>query len=103
MIPKLPPQQRAQPAARRQCPLVRSISENISAQWHVCSNYRSGNLNEYAIYLEGKHGPGILQEFNKLWLTPKKWTREEIVAKRKIFDDAFAQVGLGGLEVIREL
>ena len=46
-----------------------------------CNRHRSGNLAPYAIYLEKKYGLGILQELNKLFYTPKKWTREELEAK----------------------
>ena len=75
---------------------------NVHAQCTRCNKWLSSNPVAYALYLEEKYGPGILQELNKLWLTPKKWTREDIEAKRKMFDEAFAQVGLGGLGVLRE-
>ena len=76
---------------------------NINAQCNACNNYRSGNLNEYAIFLEKKHGPGILQELNTLWLTPKKWTRAEIEEKRRQFTEAYEQLAFKGLGVVREL
>jgi hypothetical protein len=75
---------------------------NINGQCSACNTYRSGNLNAYAIYLEEKHGPGILQELNNLWLTPKKWTREELMEKRTFFEEAFNALALKGLGVIRE-
>lgn len=58
---------------------------NINSQCVSCNTYKAGNLTLYAIYLEEKHGVGILQELNRLWLIPKKWTREEIEAKRQSF------------------
>lgn len=61
---------------------------NINAQCSSCNTYRAGNLNEYAIYLEQKHGTGILQELNILYRTPKKWTRAEVEAKRRSFQEA---------------
>lgn len=51
---------------------------NLNCQCSRCNKYLSGNLNKYAIYLEKKYGKGILQELNKLYFTPKKWTREEL-------------------------
>ena len=51
--------------------------------------------------LEEKHGPGILQELDSLFNTPKKWTREEMEATRKRYGDAFNAVGLRGLGVIQ--
>lgn len=56
----------------------------------------------YALFLEEKHGAGILQELNRQYQTPKKWTREEIEAKRKFYTDAFNALALRGMGVIRE-
>lgn len=51
---------------------------NLNGQCTRCNCFQSGALDRYALFLEEKHGKGILQELNKLYLTPKKWTREEI-------------------------
>lgn len=51
---------------------------NLNCQCTRCNKWLSGNLNQYAIYLEKKYGKGILQELNKLYLTPKKWAKEEL-------------------------
>ena len=51
---------------------------NIHAQCPVCNRWKSGDLAEYAIFLEEKYGRGILQELQKLYNTPYKWTIEEI-------------------------
>lgn len=44
-----------------------------------CNKNLSGNLTKYALFLEEKYGHGILQEFNSLYKTYKKWTREELL------------------------
>jgi len=52
---------------------------NLNAQCSFnCNRMQSGNLSQYAIYLEKKYGHGILQELNTLYQTPKKWTADEI-------------------------
>jgi len=51
---------------------------NLNCQCVVCNNYESGNLANYALFLERKHGKGVLQELNKLYNKPKKWTPEEL-------------------------
>ena len=53
----------------------------LNCQCVVCNNYKSGNIAEYDLYLEKKYGFGILQELNRLYRTPKKWTRQEIENK----------------------
>lgn len=39
--------------------------KNVHAQCPQCNLYQSGKRNEYAIFLEGKYGFGILQEIQK--------------------------------------
>lgn len=46
-----------------------------------CNRNLSGNLANYAIFLEKKYGSGILQEIDTLYRTYKKWTREELLEK----------------------
>lgn len=75
---------------------------NINAQCNACNNYRSGSLNEYAIYFEKKHGSGILQELNTLYRTPKV-DRTEIEEKRRFFTDAYEQLAFQGMGVVRDL
>ena len=52
---------------------------NLNGQCAGCNKYKSGAPREYAVYLEGVHGHGILQELRGLHNTPKKWTLEEII------------------------
>jgi hypothetical protein len=52
---------------------------NVNGQCAACNLFRSGNLVPYALYLEAKHGTGILQELNTLYRTPRKWTIEELL------------------------
>lgn len=51
---------------------------NINGQCATCNRWKSGRLDRYAEYLESKYGHGILQELRKLYITPKKWTRQEL-------------------------
>jgi CRISPR/Cas system-associated protein Csm6 len=44
----------------------------------------------------------VTQELNTLYRTPKKWTREEIEAKRTSFTEAYEQLAFRGLGVVRE-
>lgn len=39
---------------------------NISAQCSGCNLYKSGNLTQYALYLEATYGKGILQKLDTL-------------------------------------
>ncbi len=60
---------------------------NLNGQCAGCNTFRAGRPQEYALFLEKKYGKSILQELNKLWLTPKKWSRieiEQIIEKYKI-------------------
>jgi 5-methylcytosine-specific restriction endonuclease McrA len=52
---------------------------NINGQCMRCNRYFSGRLDRYSIYLEEKYGKGILQKLNKSFLTPRKWTVDEIL------------------------
>ncbi len=51
---------------------------NVNAQCMPCNHFLSGNLIVYAIYLQEKYGATIASDLYKLWLKPRKWTREEI-------------------------
>lgn len=53
---------------------------NLNGQCVSCNKWHSGALDRYAIYLQAKHGYGILEEIQRLYTTPKKWTVEEIQA-----------------------
>ena len=53
--------------------------ENFGGQCTFCNCYNSGQLADFAIFLEKKYGKGILQKLNRLYLTPKKWTIEELL------------------------
>lgn len=53
--------------------------KNVHGQCTRCNCFNSGELDEYALYLEETYGSGILQELQKLYNTPYKWTIEELV------------------------
>jgi hypothetical protein len=65
---------------------------NVHAQCVGCNNYKSGNLVPYTIFMEEKYGSGIVLDLYKLWRTPKKWTREEIEAVTKHYEDLLASL-----------
>jgi len=52
---------------------------NLAGQCTVCNCYNSGELDNFALYLEETYGHGILQELNKLYRTPRKWTIDELL------------------------
>lgn len=56
---------------------------NLHGQCSSCNLFKSGNLNTYSLFLERTYGSGILQELNRLYNTPKKWTIEEILEIEK--------------------
>ena len=45
----------------------------------------SGNLAEYAVFLEEKYGAGILQEIQRLYNKPKKWTIPELLEIEELY------------------
>ena len=57
------------------------FEKNFASQCFACNRMKSGNLSEFAIYLEATYGIGILQEIHTRFNTPKKWTREELETK----------------------
>lgn len=63
------------------------FEKNIHGQCAGCNLYRSGNLNKYAIFLENKYGKDVLQEIQKLYYKPKKWTIEEVLEKEKYYEE----------------
>ena len=62
------------------------FEKNFASQCFACNRMRSGNLSEFAIYLETTYGKGVLQEIHTKYLTPKKWTRQEIEDKIKHYE-----------------
>lgn len=51
---------------------------NVSGQDTYCNRWKDGNLAQYAIYLEMKHGEGILQDLRAAFVTGKKYTLEDL-------------------------
>lgn len=60
---------------------------NLHSQCFSCNRMRSGKLDRYSLLLEEKYGVGILQDLEKLYRTPKKWTIEEILNVEKYYKD----------------
>lgn len=67
---------------------------NIHSQCIECNNYKSGNTIPYKVYMINRYGSEIIQEIRTLWQTPKKWTREEIIAIEQYYTKAYKDLGL---------
>lgn len=53
--------------------------KNVHPQCSSCNLFRSGNLDNYALFLERTYGPGILQELDKAYhSSPQTWTMEKL-------------------------
>lgn len=59
--------------------------KNLGGQCTVCNCYNSGELDAFALHLEERYGQGILQELERLFRTPKKWTIPELLEIEKEF------------------
>ena len=66
--------------------------KNFASQCFTCNRMKSGKLDVFALKLETKYGYGILQEINKKYHTPKKWTREEVSEKIAWFEKELADM-----------
>lgn len=51
---------------------------NIHAQCSRCNKFLSGNLIQYAMFMEEKYGRGIIQELDQLSKQIRKFRREEL-------------------------
>lgn len=65
---------------------------NYGGQCTVCNCYNSGELDLFALHLEAIHGAGILQELERLFQTPRKWTMEELVAMEEEYGRKLARL-----------
>jgi len=59
--------------------------QNVHGQCGSCNRFKSGNLAEYAVFIEEKYGVGTIQKLHKLRNTPKKWTIEELLAVEELY------------------
>lgn len=60
------------------CGLYLYFSEiNVNCQCTACNRFRHGNLSQYALALERKHGKGILQQLEKERVKHKKLVYNE--------------------------
>lgn len=62
-------------------------SRNYLAQCTRCNRFKSGNAVQATLVLQNKYGSKIFKILNKLYLTPKKWTLEELkIIEQKYVD-----------------
>lgn len=61
---------------------------NFAPQCNGCNRINSGRREVFAIYVGEKHGYGTLKELERLYHTPKKWSREEIDALADFYKKA---------------
>lgn len=69
---------------------------NIHGQCSKCNRHYSGRLDVYAEYLEDLYGFGIIQELRELYQTPRKWTIQEFLAVRDIYEHKLENELCGG-------
>lgn len=60
---------------------------NLGGQCTRCNCYNSGELDAFALFLEERYGAGILQDLQRLFITPKKWTIEELLEIEKEYTE----------------
>ena len=51
---------------------------NVNCQCISCNSWKSGNLQQYTLYLQRKHGNDITHRLEEMRETYHKWTREEL-------------------------
>jgi hypothetical protein len=59
---------------------------NYGGSCTLCNCYNSGELDLFALYLEKKYGAGILQELQKKYNTPHKWSIQEILTVAELYE-----------------
>ena len=75
---------------------LRFDERNVHPQCPSCNVFKKGNLDEYAIWLIGTYGEGILEELNeKKWKT-KRYTRFEYEMFVKIYKDKIKKLNDDG-------
>lgn len=57
---------------------VRWDERNVAPQCQSCNRYHEGRKDVFALKLQEKYGPGILQELNDKKNEIKKWTPDEL-------------------------
>lgn len=65
---------------------------NFGGQDVRCNNFGGGEQAKFALYLEEKHGHGILQELEKLRQTYKLWTLAEILEVEEKYKKLLAEL-----------
>ena len=53
---------------------------NTNPQCKKCNRFREGNKAGYAVFLQKKYGPGVIDELNQLQYTVKRFTPDELQA-----------------------
>ena len=66
---------------------LRFFEKNVHPQCPACNVFKKGCLDEYAIWLIGTYGEGILEELNKKKYESKKYSRLEYEMFIKIYKD----------------
>lgn len=76
---------------------VRFDEENVHPQCPACNIFKNGNLDEYAMWLIGTYGEGILEKLNKKKWEMKKYSRLEYEMFIKIYNDKLKKLKDNGV------
>ena len=77
---------------------TRFDERNVHCQCLSCNVFKKGNLDEYALWLIGEYGEGILEELNKKKWEPKKYSRLEYNSFIQIYKDKIQKLKDDGIE-----
>lgn len=76
---------------------TRFDERNVHPQCMSCNVFKKGNLDEYAIWLIGTYGEGILEELNKKKWETRRYTRFEYEMFVKIYKDKIKKLNNDGI------
>lgn len=62
---------------------------NVHPQCRQCNGYAGGSPRQYARYLVGRYGAGVLDELDRLARRPFRWRRDEL---ERMIDELRAQI-----------
>ena len=58
---------------------------NVHGQCAPCNLYKSGNQIVYTLYVQRRYGINAVQELQKLFNTPRKYTVDELLAVEELY------------------
>ena len=76
---------------------TRFDERNVNVQCVSCNVFAKGRLDEYALWLIGQYGNGILEELNKKKWEQKKYSRLEYNSFIQIYKDKIKRLNDDGI------